>query len=706
MRTFSIAFLLAIAAIGAGACTSHTSHVATERAALGRVVVYRNGVAYYERRAAVVGDKLVIKVPHDKIDDFLKSLTVADAKTGHALPISFPSPGRAVDGWVEMTIQLPDQQHRDIVLSYVTESPAWKPTYRVVVGDAGKVDLQGWAIVDNTSGEDWKSVQVGVGSSSALSFRFDLHSIRLVHRETLRSNDNFAKAPPLGGAIGREGRNEEVVLAAMDDLEIARPKGHPDVVGDVVARAEASPRGGAQAATSGARPTTAVRAYRLAKAPPAKGKDEAADDQKVARLADELKKSRRDVVIEGYAQPGEAEAGDKSLDRANLLRNQLIERGVAPAQVQAVARGVVAGQKAGVRIVAAAVAPDAPKKPTSAEDAPPVGESHFESKAPMTVGKGTSAMVSIVRGEAQGEVVYLYDAESQNGDDRFAFKAVRFKNPTGSTLESGPITVYGNGRFIGEGLAQPIPPGASAVVPFALDRQVVVDRDGSTGDRMSSLVKVSRGVVTAEVQHLKTTRLKIANRSHKAATVLVRHTTPKGWTISKGPKAIEQFAESRLFSVDVPAGESRSLEIEEATPLVRTVDLRTPVGVDLVRVYLQTAKEDAKVDAAMKRLLALFDDMAKAEQQIAHLRERGEEYRLRMDELHGQIFSLKAVKSGGMLMNHLQQKMKEVSDKVQETTIAIVGAQEKMMIAKVKFQDELAELSLDKREPRSTVAAK
>ena len=49
------------------------------------------------------------------------------------------------------------------MLTYVTESPAWKPSYRVVVGDKGKVMLEGWAIVDNTSGEDWKGVLVGVG---------------------------------------------------------------------------------------------------------------------------------------------------------------------------------------------------------------------------------------------------------------------------------------------------------------------------------------------------------------------------------------------------------------------------------------------------------------------------------------------------------------------------------------------------------------
>lgn len=709
-RRAAIALALALTALGGVACTNHQTFVASDQASLGRVVVYRNGVAYYERTAAVDGDRLVLRVPQDKIDDFLKSLTVADAKTREALPISFPAQGQspARDGWVEMVIQLPDRSRRDVVLSYVTESPAWKPTYRLVVGEGGKVDLQGWAIVDNTSGEDWKAVKVGVGSSSALSFRFDLHSIRTVHRETLRSNDNFAKAPPIGGAIGRDGPSKEVALAALADEDIARPVGHPDVnfAEQVQVKAMRSGAGkGSGTAPAAAAEARPVPRYRVAKSPMDgdKAKDAAPEDKRVAALADQIRGSRQKIVVEGYASAGETDSDDRALDRANMLRNQLIERGVPPAQVQAVGKGVVAGQKAGVKVVAVAAPADSGRQEDP--DAPPVGESHFESGAALSVLRGTSAMVSIMQGKAQGEVVYLYDPDSRSGDSRFAFKSVRFKNPTGSTLESGPITVYGAGRFIGEGLAEPIPPGATAVVPFALDRQVTVDRSGSTGDRMSKLVKLNRGALTAEVQHVRTTELKIANRSHLATTVLVRHATPRGWQITKGPKAIEQFGEARLFAVEVPAGESRVLSLEEATPLVRTVDLRSQVGVDLVRVYLQTAKADEKVEAAMKRLLGLFDDMAKSELQIAHLRERGEEFRVRMDELEQQIYSLKMVKTGGSLMGHLQQKMKEISEKVQETTLAVVQAQERMMLAKVRFQDELAELTLDNR-PQQTAQAK
>src|SRR6185295_7232513 len=131
-----------------------------------------------------------------------------------------------------MKLQLPSKDKADVVLTYVTESPAWKPSYRVVVGDKGRVMLEGWAIVDNTSGEDWKNVLVGVGSSSALSFKYDLWSVRQVQRETLAAEEKFAVAPPTGispygGAKPGDGSGE-AVLTELGDEEIRRPDGHPE----------------------------------------------------------------------------------------------------------------------------------------------------------------------------------------------------------------------------------------------------------------------------------------------------------------------------------------------------------------------------------------------------------------------------------------------------------------------------------------------
>src|SRR4051812_47172237 len=89
MRRFSICSALLVAGLAACSHTAHTS-IAVDNAVLGRVVIYRNGVAFYERTARVVGGKVVVSVPRDRVDDFLKSLTVADKQTHKPLAVSIP----------------------------------------------------------------------------------------------------------------------------------------------------------------------------------------------------------------------------------------------------------------------------------------------------------------------------------------------------------------------------------------------------------------------------------------------------------------------------------------------------------------------------------------------------------------------------------------------------------------------------------------
>ena len=201
MRTnlLSACLLLVPLAFGLGGCATTLPRPIESNAALGKVVVYRNGVAYFERYAQLKGNQLKLRVPSERLDDLLKSLTVVDARTGKPVPVSFPTVEHVGDE-VDIALQMPSPAPRELKISYVTESPAWKPSYRLKLSDKGKAQLEAWAVVDNVSGEDWKQVTVGVGSTSALSFRFDLHSVRFVERETLSDGQMLGLAPPTGGS--------------------------------------------------------------------------------------------------------------------------------------------------------------------------------------------------------------------------------------------------------------------------------------------------------------------------------------------------------------------------------------------------------------------------------------------------------------------------------------------------------------------------
>lgn len=747
--------------VAVAACGPRRSNfVRVDDVALGRVVIYRNGVAYYERRATVDGGVLTVSVPRERVDDFLKSLTVVDAISRQPLPVSIP---RQQDegAFLVMKLQLPVKQARaEVVLTYVTESPAWKPSYRVVVGEKGKVLLESWAIVDNTSGEDWKNVKIGVGSSSALAFRYDLWSVRDIKRTTLSDTEQFAIAPPTG--ISPYGREEatggEAAIAELSDEEIRRPAGHPEnrKASRAVATADKKPAEAAESdnpgevivvtgsapvitksnTSSGATvvdgytqniPTGRTYGAALAESPsprsrrkavaakPAPPKEPprpqldarvASGDQKMRDAAKALLASGKNIVVEGYGDPAtSSDASRRALDRANIVRNQLIDAGVPPARINVTTK-LEANRGERVRLVAKAPAPEDPRAPGQPPrvdlSAPPVGESHFASQTPMTVEKGASAMVSMMRLETDGEVVYLYDAESERGNADFAFRAVRFMNPTTSTLENGPVTVYGNERFIGEGLTESVPPRASAVVPYALDRQIVVERAVSDENQISKLVALSRGVLTAQVQHIRKRRLTITNRLREPAQVFVRHTTNKGWTLLPGsPASFERIGDAHLFKLELKPHEVRAITIAEATPMDVTLDLSADLTLDMMRVYVQAPDGSKEVKDQLKKLLAIHKELVDAAQMKDSLRSRLGEYKQREVELQGQLITLQAVKTANDLMSQLRAKMNDISNRVHSTTVMIVREEDKIMLARVKFQDALAELTL----PDVTAAA-
>ncbi len=210
-------FLLLLAT--ASGCHLGGAHSDVEGAVLGRVVIYRNGVAFYERKATAHDGTLTVRVPRERVDDFLKSLTVVDPATRKPLSVTIPRK-EAYDGSsLTMTLQSPDDPNAEVLMTYVTEAPAWKPSYRVVVGANGKVMLEGWAIVDNVSGEDWTGVLIGVGASSALAFRYDLWSVRRVDRDLLAGEEKFAIAPPTGmSPYANNGSTEELASLGGDEV--------------------------------------------------------------------------------------------------------------------------------------------------------------------------------------------------------------------------------------------------------------------------------------------------------------------------------------------------------------------------------------------------------------------------------------------------------------------------------------------------------
>ena len=108
------------------------------------------------------------------------------------------------DGRKGVSIAFTGKGPRKVRVGYVQESPVWKTSYRLVLDDeAGKgrrtALLQGWAIVENTTDQDWKDVRMALVSGRPISFVMDLYQPLYLPRPEVRPDLLASLAPQLYG---------------------------------------------------------------------------------------------------------------------------------------------------------------------------------------------------------------------------------------------------------------------------------------------------------------------------------------------------------------------------------------------------------------------------------------------------------------------------------------------------------------------------
>ncbi len=112
------------------------------------------------------------------------------------------------------------QGKREVRVGYVVENPIWKTSYRLVLSTKkdGKPMLQGWAIVDNSSEEDWKDVRMGLVSGRPISFQMDLYQPLYVPRPVVEPELFASLRPPTyQGAMGP--------IDPLAQIGVPRPEG-------------------------------------------------------------------------------------------------------------------------------------------------------------------------------------------------------------------------------------------------------------------------------------------------------------------------------------------------------------------------------------------------------------------------------------------------------------------------------------------------
>ncbi|MBX2806823.1 MAG: DUF4139 domain-containing protein [Hyphomicrobiales bacterium] len=78
----------------------------------------------------------------------------------------------------KLSINLLGENAREAGFSYVVSAPVWKTAYRLVLpqNEGDKVRLQGWAIVENLTGNDWNDVELSLVSGNPVALKQSLYT--------------------------------------------------------------------------------------------------------------------------------------------------------------------------------------------------------------------------------------------------------------------------------------------------------------------------------------------------------------------------------------------------------------------------------------------------------------------------------------------------------------------------------------------------
>jgi hypothetical protein len=404
------------------------------------------------------------------LDDYLALLASAESRQMRHLTL-------AADGSGARTIRV----------SYISEVPVWKSTYRIVFPpasgaaepSAGSALLQGWAVVDNTVGSDWDNVKLSLVAGAPQSFTEPL------------SQPIYTTRPKV----------------AVPEAANVAPEIHEGAVGQA---AEAVAVNGEQAMSQ------------LGKAAPGL-----------------------------YGSSG---TGGGVLHLGGGAGGGRIAAPPPPPVASAAETVVVSAETAQLQTESATVQSEISAATTSSFD----DFFEYSIAQPVTLHKNQSALVPFLQTNVDAERVTLW-----NANDAVPLRALWLTNSSSLTLDRGSFSVFENGEFAGEGLTDPIHAGEKRLLSYAVDQAIHVSTEGENNTTHLHHIAVRDGILTERSEQLREVTYVVHNAAADARTVILEHPVDEDWKLTSDPQPVETTPDNYRFRVVARAGETTRLHVGE-----------------------------------------------------------------------------------------------------------------------------------------------
>jgi hypothetical protein len=596
-----------------------------------------------------------------------------------------------------MTISTAGAGDRQLYVSYISEVPIWKTTYRVVLptkpGDEPL--LQGWAIVDNTVGEDWNDVELSLVAGAPQSFIEQLSQPYYARRPVVPLPQSVQLSPQthesamLGGFSNLSGIVTDPSGAVVPNAEVKLLNAD----GTVAATTRTDNQGHYQFSDM---PAAAYRAvfsmpgFRTAAIQGISlggGRDQSQNvTLQIGATTEtvEVTATPQGVETESASIAGSAgtvgsgnELGQPPASRLSLYA-KLASPPAAPAPPPMPAEDILA--QARQQTEAAAKGAD-------------LGDLfEYKLKDHVTIHKNESALVPIVNVHVAAEKVSLWNSSLNSPRP---LRALWLTNSSPLTLDGGSFTVLENETFAGEGLTDPIKPGEKRLLSYAADLGVRVDAKSESQPQRVTRVRIYRGVMTQTRELRQNTTYTVRDDDTTPRTILIEHPLRVGWKLAdSAPKPAETTSSVYRFRLAVDPKSAEKLDISESEPLETRYEISNLTG-DQITLFLQQKSINPEVEAALRKIIAQKNVVAGLEDQIS---ERDDEKQKIYDDQQRIRENLKALKGSPAERALTLRYTQQLSD--QETRLQVIAKetadlQARQDAAQNQLDNMIQNLSLD-----------
>ena len=434
-----------------------------------------------------------------------------------------------------MIVSATGNGERNLIVSYISEVPVWKSTYRIVIPKApGQPFLQGWAIVDNTVGEDWRDVNLSLVSGTPQSFVQNISQPYYTRRPVVPVPESVLLTPQAHEASLMEAGKLVAAIRVPHDIN----GGPGDSLGGVIGGV-----GGGVGSGSGG----------------------------------------------GMAPPSPPPPPERSEEEE------------------------------------AAELTEALSKEEAAAEATAVGELfEYNLKEKITVLKNQSALVPIVQSPIEAERVTLITANENDPAQSIPLRALWLRNTSGLTLDGGTFNVLEQDAFAGEGIMDLLHPGERRLLSYAADRAVGVVKDNNRmGSRTVTRVSVVKGVMSMYAEEREATTYIVHNADSVARQVVLEHPIRSGWKLLDDMKPEESSATRYRFRVAVEPGKTETFTINECRPEVSRIYVSNVTDNQLA-AYVHEGSVKPELEAELRKVLAKKFDIFNVDQDLKSVQQEME----------------------------------------------------------------------------------